>query len=129
MRSSELLKTHFFETVNLFNEKSDNANNFIVVTLGSINLGNKITLYFNCCQATKIVQDIKFKVYGNPYLIASLSYISQSLINKPLTVALDFASPELIKIFKIPATKKYSAYMVEDVLKLAIKKWQENYDS
>lgn len=115
-----LLKAHFFETQNLFDEKIDNVNDFIESSVGSINLGDQITLYIKCCQTTKIIQKIKFQVYGNPYLIASLSYMSEKLTNKPVSIALNFSSEELINVFEIPATKKYSAYMVEDAIKQAI---------
>ena len=81
----------FLKLRGLFDEKTDNVNDFIVSSVGSINLGDQITsILLSAVNRQKLFREIKFQVYGNPYLIASLSYMSEKLTNKPVSIALNF---------------------------------------
>jgi len=124
---NHLVASHFFEPRNVF-DGSDNYKDYIIVNSGTIALGDAIVLYFNCSLETKVISQIKFKVYGNPYLVASVSYWSEKLVGKKIDAVSSLSSQELIDDLEITQTKKYCAYMVEDVFNQAVKQWREEND-
>jgi nitrogen fixation protein NifU and related proteins len=123
---NDLVKRHFFQPKNLFSGKEEPMD-VITIRLGTVALGDAITLYFKCDPKTLLIETLQFKVYGNPYLIAAMSYWSEQLTSQPLHVAEAMSAPNLIADLALPQTKHYCAYMVEDALQQAITNWRETY--
>lgn len=61
-----------------------------------------------------LINEIKYKAKGSPYLIAGLSYASQCLTQKPFRQMLEYDFNKLISVFDIPKIKYYTVYMIED---------------
>tara|TARA_B110000879_G_scaffold184405_1_gene244006 strand:- start:906 stop:1271 length:366 start_codon:yes stop_codon:yes gene_type:complete len=116
---NELVRQHFFEPKHAFSS-NDNKEDFILASKGAIALGDAVEFYLQCDLNTKQIKQLKFKAYGNPYLIAAMSYWCERLQNKPLKEAENFSAQTLIDELALPKTKYYVAYMVEDALKSLI---------
>ena len=127
MNDNALLKKHFFNPLNMLSSK-DNPSDFTSVSVGSKVLGDAVTLYVECDKKTKNIKQFKYKVYGNPYLIAALSYISTELIDTILRHEPYTLAQKLIDVFSIPKTKYYCAYMLEDACNQVMTKWQNSHD-
>ena len=125
MSYNKLVEQHFFEPLNLF--KSNDCNSYTTVKIGSKKLGDAIKIYLLCDLKTRRIHKIKYEVYGNPYLVAALSYLSDSLQGE-LVSKINLLSDDLINTLELPKTKFYCAYMVEDAVNQVIQKWRENHD-
>lgn len=116
MSYNELVEKHFFSPQHVFIE-DDAKNNFHYVSEGSVALGDAIEFYMQFDKASQKINVLKFKAYGNPYLIAGMSYLCQELQHKPLNQVNIFSAQKLIEVLSLPKTKYYVAYMLEDALK------------
>lgn len=125
MSYNNIVKQHFFNPINLL-AKDDKEDEFISISLGSSDIGDAIKLYLQCDPETQVIKKFKYRVYGNPYLIAVLSYCSGQLIGKSLADDL-LSTQHLINELELPQTKYYCAYMFEDALQQVITKWREYY--
>lgn len=127
MKYNKLVETHFFNPKNIYDAR-EFTEPHISVAVGSIELGDAITLYLACNMSTQKIHRFEYKVYGSPFLIAGLSYLSEKIMGSTLSeVEALSLSEELIKVFEIPRTKQYSAYMIEDSINKLIKNWRQKY--
>ncbi len=117
-----LVKEHFFnpQNVNVDNEVGEGD---IEVSVGEVHYGGLIKLTLNI-DASGVIQTCRYKVYGNPYLVAGLSLWSTRLQGQSIDKAKAYSHQELIDLLEIPKTKRYCALLIEDALKKAIEKWQ-----
>lgn len=122
MKYNQCVETHFFSPRNLGEKTKCSAS--VVSSVGSKELGDAVRVVMACNREDAIL-DFKYKVFGNPYLIAAMSYWSEKLIGASLADASTFSHHELVEVLEIPKTKLYCALMAEDVLKQAIVKWRK----
>lgn len=127
MNDNALLKQHFFNPLNILSSK-DTVSDFVNASVGSKALGDAITLYIACDKESKIIKQFKYKVYGNPYLIAALSYLSTELVETVLSEKPYVLAQKLIDVLSIPKTKYYCAYMLEDACNQVVTNWQNAHD-
>lgn len=107
----------FWQPRNVGSFSPDEAN-VVTGTVGVDNLGDVLQLQLKIEQ-NKIVA-AKFKVYGNPYLIAGCSLITEKLPGLTLEQALQIKHSDFIADLHLPKTKYYCALLLEDVIKAAI---------
>ena len=116
MNYNELVEKHFFSPQYVF-EETDAKDNFHIVSEGSVALGDAVEFYVQFDKTSQKVNALKFKAFGNPYLIAGMSYLCQQLQHKPLNEVNIFSAQRLIEVLALSKTKYYVAYMLEDALK------------
>ncbi len=115
MSYNELVRQHFFEPQHvLLNNINKTA--YVCFSEGSVALGDAIEFYAQFDKTNRKLIKLKFKAFGNPYLIAAMSYICEQLQEKSLDYINDFSVQSLIELFEMPKTKYYVAYMIEDAL-------------
>lgn len=115
---SPIVLQHFFNPQNV-GELSASYDYMVHVQGGSESIGEKVVLHLGCDKHGN-VQEIRYKVFGNPYMIALMSYISTNFT--PLSLA-DLAIinyQDLIKEFAIPTTKRHCALLAVDVVQRAV---------
>lgn len=125
---NDIVKDHFFYPRNLASVTIKTDAERIEVTSGSAELGEAIKLYIKWDLKKAVIADIKYAVYGNPYLVAALSFWSEKWQGKSLKDSSVLNSQELIDTLTIPKTKYYCAFMVEDIFKEAFTILREKYD-
>ena len=126
MKYNKIVERHFFAPKNILNVDQD-INGLSKTSLGSKDLGDAMDIFISCDKGTDSINSLYYNVYGNPYLIASLSYIAEKISGLTIDEALEISSETLITDLEIPQTKHYCAYMVEDALKKSIKTYREQY--
>lgn len=115
MSYNKLIQQHFFEPSGVLS-KADDVSDYRVINEGSVALGDALQFYVKMDEAHTIFEQLKFKAYGNPYVIAGMSYSCEQLQGKALSETEKFSAKHFIEIFELPKTKYYVAYMLEDVL-------------
>jgi nitrogen fixation protein NifU and related proteins len=125
LSENELLNDHFFNPRNICT--SQDYPNYVYAQVGDKKLGDSIGVYLHCELSGKIL-DLKYRVYGNPYLIAAMSLCSEQVMGMKVEQIVDLDYQHWVLALDIPKTKRFSVLLVEDALKLVIKKWQE-YES
>ncbi len=112
---------HFWQPSNVGHFASDD-NNIVTGMIGVAGVGDVLQLQLKIEQ-NKIVA-AKFKVYGNPYLIAGCSLITEKLPGLTLAQALQIKHSDFVTDLHLPKTKYYCALLLEDVIKAAIKVYE-----
>lgn len=88
---------------------------FAMASVGSLKQGDAVELSLVCDEAG-VIKDIGFKAYGNPYLIAALSWLCEQSKGEELDrVCQKVAEPDLFTAFEIPTSRVYSVFIIEDV--------------
>lgn len=122
---NSLVKDHFFnprnnETLVIDDQKA------VCITVGEKALGDYIRAVL-VCNAEEEILYFRYKVLGNPYLIAGISYCSDALIGKRLSEAMMFSHLHVVRELAIPKNRLYCALMVEDTVKDLISTWWKTY--
>ena len=129
MQYSEVVKTHFFEPKNILSQTDQVGDQMLSVSRGQISLGDAATLYVVCQPGSKVIEQLKFKVYGNPYLIAGLSYLTEMFVGSSLSeVEKKLSANLLIEQLAMPPTKHYVAYFIEDLFRELIQEWRKKHE-
>jgi nitrogen fixation NifU-like protein len=120
MKYSEKILAHFFQpkNVGLFLSEEEGIGRAIV---GSYE--NGALIHFQLKIKNGLVVAAKFKAYGTCTIIAACSYTTQWVKCKTIEEAMQLTSREIIQELAIPETKVYSALLVEDALKTAIRSY------
>ena len=82
---------------------------------GSLSQGEMAELYVRLLD-DKIVE-AKYKVFGCPYAIAMIGFVRDWVMGKTLSQCREFDFHCLFEAFDIPADKKHTAILAEDLLK------------
>lgn len=108
---------HFEQPQNAgeFSEQS----NVITAKCGTVSAGDLGQLQLKL--KDRQIVEARFKAYGNPYFIASLSLLTEMLVDKTLDEAGLLSHEDLIKTLEMPNTKIHSALLAEDLLQAALK--------
>jgi nitrogen fixation NifU-like protein len=64
----------------------------------------------------RIIADAKFKVYGNPYAIAGMAWLTECLIGKTREQARAITHRDIVQALDMPPTKLHTALQIEDIL-------------
>lgn len=127
MQNNQLVTQHFFYPQNLLQLGEEKLAQ-TVVELGSPQLGDALKIYLAIDKATQQVVLFKYRVFGNPFLIAAVSVFSEQAYTMDLS---ELENAEFDRVFDklaIPATKQYVIFFIEDAVKQACKEWREKYE-
>lgn len=89
------------------------------VARASVTAVNHVLQLHLLIKAEQIVT-AKFKAYGSPYGIATLSLLTTQLQGLPLSKVAKLNHAYLIRVLEIPDTRTYCAILAEDLLKEAL---------
>ncbi len=113
---------HFWQPHNVGHFAAD-ATNVATGTVGVAGVGDMLQLQLQIEQNRIIAA--KFKVYGNPYLIAGCSLITEKLPGLTIEQAQQIKHSDFVADLHLPKTKYYCALLLEDVIKAAINAYHE----
>ncbi|NKB46290.1 MAG: Fe-S cluster assembly scaffold IscU [Legionellales bacterium] len=82
---------------------------------GEIGVGDVLQLQIQVDDQQLII-DAKFKVYGNPYAIAAMAWLTEQLMGRTLIKARKLTHQTVVEALDIPPTKLHTALQVEDIL-------------
>jgi nitrogen fixation NifU-like protein len=122
IRYNNVVKEHFFKPRNIENGELSYLQ---PASVGSAEAYEHIQIWMDCDEEGRITK-LTYKVLGNPYLIALLSLVSESLTGKTLLEAKQYSFADNIALLEIPKHKRYCVMLVEDVINVLIKRQQQN---
>ena len=121
---SPIVEAHFFAPQNVYKVNDDSECKPVVYQNGAVEIGDAIVLYLFCDHKSNSIEKLQYQVYGNPYLIAALSYLSEQSKGWSIQQLASFDFNQLIEMLTIPTTKHYIVYMIEDSIQAVITKWR-----
>jgi NifU-like protein involved in Fe-S cluster formation len=121
---SPIVEAHFFAPQNVYNVEDLSHRQPVVYQNGAVEIGDAIVLYLFCDHQTNRIEKLQYQVYGNPYLIAALSCLSEQAKGWSIQQLASFDFNQLIDTLSIPTTKHYIVYMIEDSIQAVITKWR-----
>lgn len=110
------VKEHFFSPKNC---DVGDMTHVESVVCGSLEAGERVEMWMEC--QDERVNQLTYKVLGNPYLIAILSISSEALVGKTLEEVEHFDFNAYVTELQIPKNKRYCVMMVQDIVSECIK--------
>lgn len=117
MNYNELVLSHFHQPRNV-GEFAADLPGIARARVGTVAAGNVAQLELQI--EHDVIQAAKFKAYGEPYVIAACSYLTEQLTKKSLAEAEKIDHFHFAKALAMPTTKLHTALLVEDLLKAAL---------
>lgn len=90
-----------------------------------IGASDVVRLYLQISK-TGVIEKATYKVIGCPFLIASLEYGIETILNKHYTEALSILYQDIVDALSIPDAKIYCAIQTEEVIKKAITEYTKH---
>ena len=116
MSYNKTVLDHFFHPRHVGEVESAVAP-ILTASIGSHAQGDMLELTL-CCDKNNTIQQIGFKAYGNPYLIAAMSWLCEQSIGQPLAdVCQKIGEADLFSSLEIPKSRMYSIFLIEDLFK------------
>jgi len=76
-----------------------------------------------------VIEDAKFKTFGCGSAIASSSLITEWVIGKTVTEAMNIKNVEVAEYLELPPVKIHCSVLAEDAIKSAIRNYQEKKEA
>ncbi len=96
-------------------------------SVGNVNCGDIMTFTLKIDPKTKIIEDIRFKVYGCPAAIASASMTTVLVKGKPTEEAKQLTHDNIVDALDgLPPVKMHCSSLAIEALKTAIETWETN---
>lgn len=83
--------------------------------------------FYMQCDGHKVIQNVRFKTNGNPYLIAGLEWLCRQIVGQDIDNAAAIDYQKLIKELDIPMTQYPLAVRILDVFKKTLVLMSKNY--
>ncbi len=125
VRYNELLREHF-----LHPRRDDFVIGiqYQITKHGSALEGELIHIYL-AVNEYNVITHIYYKVLGNPFLIALLSYLSEQFTNQSIESIKNYSFSSLVELFAIPKNRRYCVMLIEDMMYEQYEQWKKRDDN
>ena len=107
---------HYFNNQQYVGEFPHSEQGILSAENGTPGISDVVKISFKL-DSKHTILDAKFKAYGNPYTIAILAWICETMVNKPIAQLSEITYRAIIDLFELPEHKIKSAILIEDLLK------------
>ena len=91
--------------------------NVYSVEQGNLKLGKLIHFQIMLDDTKSYIKDVKYKAYGCGVTIATLEWLSESIINKDISILDNIKLEDVNSSLELPSNKLHCALTIEDILK------------
>lgn len=117
---SPLVQQHFHEPK--YVGELAKAANVLRVDVDSPSTGRHVI--FSIAVDNDIISDVRFRVRGCPYTIATFSWVADWCTGKQMSLLAKLSREMIVQALQLPANKVHCAAMAEDMLRQLLQQWE-----